>query len=419
MGTWLRLGLITLISAALAAAWLAVAGLAGKAEVARTSAATVGRAATLAEAVTRRIGPTANGTIAQVTYATPEYLALTGQDPAEATGGSLFIIYEENHHRGLPKPEETPAPLLRVDGGAAFTPAQWQLIIDADHHRTWTARFDQSAQTSAELLLPGLPDAPSLSWELPLAYAATNAPAAVSPAVFLALAAGLFAALSPCLLQLTLYYLSSLAGASLTRPAPRQVLATAGGFVIGVTIAYTAGGALAGLAGQQLQTSGALGAWSRGIAVTAGLAIVGLGLWTGATAGAPVLCRLPVGSRRPGKGLGVLSSVAMGFVFSLGCLACFGGAIFASLLLYAGSIGSPLQGALLLGLFSLGVGVPFMAAALAWTRSLPLLDKLQRFAPAIALVTSTIMISFGLLMIADRFHWVSGQLTRWLPFLAL
>lgn len=416
----MRLGFTVAAGVALATAWLAVATLAGRAGVGRAVTGSVDRAAALAEVVTRRVGPTRAGTAVQVTYVTPEYLALSGQNPAEAAGGTVFLIYEENHYRGLPAPDQESAPLLRADGQALYEPVEWQLVTDSEHHRTWRARFAQTAQTSVELLLPGLPGAEPLRWDLPLRYPQAPGRQSVSPGTFLALTAGLFAALSPCLLQLTLYYLSSLAGVSLSRPAPRQMLATAAWFVAGMAAAYTAGGALAGFAGQQLQVTGALGAWSRPVAAAAGVAVVGLGLWTGASAGAPVLCKLPLPSlARTGRRAGALGSMAMGFVFSLGCLQCFGGAIFASLLLYVGSLGSPLQGALMLGLFSLGVGLPFLLAAATWSRALPLMEKLQRYTPALALVTSAIMVSFGLLMIADRFHWVSSLLVRWLPFLAV
>lgn len=188
-----------------------------------------------------------------------------------------------------------------------------------------------------------------------------------------------------------------------------------------MTAAYMTGGFLAGLVGQQLRTSSALGAWRGTITTFAGVGVVGLGLWAGATAGAPVLCRLPGKFPRLmtqwGKGSKPLGSFAAGFLFSLGCLACFGGAVFASLMLYVGATASPLEGALLLGLFSLGVAVPFLLAA-GWAgKAVPFLENMQRYTPILALATSTIMIAFGLLMIADRFHWVSGLLVRWIPFL--
>lgn len=415
---WLRVGLIILVSAALALAWMVVAGLVGKPAVSTVASSSATRAAAVSAAVVRRFEPTPSGVSGQVTYVTPEYLSATARAPGERAGGVLFVFYEENHYRGMPPADQAPPPVLRVDGVTIVKAEEFRILTDSDHHRTWTIRFPEThAQTSLELMLPGTPGAATLKWDLPIRYPQAG-PNAVSVAAFLTLAAGMVAALSPCLLQLTLYYLSSLAGVSLTRPTTRQVMATAAWFVAGMTAAYTAGGALAGLAGQRLQDFGALGSWGRGIAIMAGIGIVGMGIWTGASAGAPMLCKLPIPSlARMSRRAGALGAMAMGFVFSLGCLSCFGGAIFASVILYAGNLGSPVQGALLLGLFSLGIGVPFLAAAAAWSRINPLLEKVRRYTPAIALGTSVVMISFGFLMIADKFHWLSSFLVRWIPFL--
>jgi cytochrome c-type biogenesis protein len=415
---WIRAGLIVLVSAALSLAWLAVAGLVGKPGVSSAVSASTNRGAAVSEAVIRRIDSTPSGTSGQVTYVTPEYLSLTGGDPNQVAGATMFVFYEENHYRGLPETDQVVPPVLRVDGQTIVAPVEFKPLTDSGHHRTWTIRFPETkARHSLELMLPGTPGAATVEWDLPINYPQTGSNA-VSIATFLTLAAGMVAALSPCLLQLTLYYLSTLAGVSLTRPTTRQIMTTAAWFVAGMTVAYTTGGALAGLAGQRLQDFGALGSWGRGIAITAGIGIVGMGIWTGASAGAPMLCKLPIPAlTKMSRRAGALGAMAMGFVFSLGCLSCFGGAIFASVILYAGSLGSPLQGALLLGLFSLGIGVPFLAAAAAWSRIGPLLDKLQRYTPVIALGTSVVMVSFGFLMIADKFHWLSSLLIRWLPFL--
>lgn len=418
--TWVRLVLLVLLAVVLASAWLAVASLAGKANVARSASASVSRQASLADVVTRRVAASAPGYYGQVTYVTSEYLRQTGGDPAEAEGGPFFLFYEENHSGGLEQADRVQPPRLRIDGESVLEPAEFKLVSDSGHHRTWTVRFAHSGQSVVEFLLPSHLQADPPRWDLPLKYPQAVRAGTITFGTFLALTAGLFAALSPCLLQLTLYYLSSLAGVSLNRPSPRQVMITAVWFVVGMTAAYTVGGALAGLVGQRLQSAGAVGAWSRPIAITAGIAVVGLGLWSGAAAGAPMLCKLPFPAlTRMSKRAGALGSMAMGFVFSLGCLQCFGGAIFAGLLLYAGSLGSPLQGAAMLGLFSLGVAVPFLAAAAAWSRILPIVERLQRYVPTVSLVTSVVMVAFGILMITDRFHWVSGLLVRWLPFLAV
>ncbi|HEY3365553.1 MAG TPA: cytochrome c biogenesis protein CcdA [Symbiobacteriaceae bacterium] len=411
---WVRLVLITLFATFLAMGWLGVASLVGKDGVASTLSTSTNQQAVQTEMATRRV-TNMDGTTAQVTLMTPEYLAAQGLDPADANGGTVFLYYEENHYYGLSETSKVVPPVLRVDGGQDVKASEFKLLTDSGHHRTFLIRYSASGTHSAELVASDMPEG-SLVWSLPLSQGLFSG--TVSIGTFLTLAAGLVAALSPCLLQLTLYYLSSLAGVSLTRPTTRQVMTTALWFVAGMTLAYSAGGALAGYAGQRLADLGALGAWNRPISITAGMLVVGMGLWTGAQGGAPMLCKLPLPKlTKMSKRAGAFGAMAMGFVFSLGCLQCFGGALFASLILYAGSLGSPVQGALLLGVFSIGIALPFLAAAAAWSRVSPLIDKIQRYQGAVALASSVMMVAFGLLMVADKFHWMSSLLIRWFPFL--
>ncbi|HYF90617.1 MAG TPA: cytochrome c biogenesis protein CcdA [Symbiobacteriaceae bacterium] len=410
-----RLLLIALIASGLAMAWLVVASLVGKEGVGLTLSGSASRQAVATEMATRRVMNDV-GTTFQVTLVTPESLKAQGQDPAPAADGTFFLFYEENHYTDLPNTSKAMAPVLRVDGQEVKA-SGYTLVTDSGHHRTFTIKYPTTGPGSIELVRPDIP-AGSLAWKLPLTVSLL--PGSVSIGTFLTLSAGLLAALSPCLLQLTLYYLSSLAGVSLTRPTTRQVMTTALWFVTGMTVAYSAGGYLAGYAGQRLSDMGALGTWSRPISIIAGLLVLVMGLWTGAQGGAPMLCKLPVPKlAKMSKRAGAFGAMAMGFVFSLGCLQCFGGALFASLVLYAGSLGSPLLGALLLALFSIGISLPFLAAAAAWSRVGPLLDKVQRYQGLIASVSAVMMVTFGLLMVADRFHWMSSLLVRWFPFLAI
>jgi len=237
----------------------------------------------------------------------------------------------------------------------------------------------------------------------------------------LALAMGLLATvMTPCLLQLLVYYLATLTGMSAEemegaklQPAVRaRLLQAAGGFVFGYTLLFTGVGALAGWAGQTLQ--GTWDAWTRPLAVIAGIFIVIMGLWMAVRSRAPLVCRLPILNRqevqsRAHRG-GLLQSTLMGLTFAVGCSTCFGGAVVATLLLYVGTLGSAWQGAAILFFFSLGVGIPFLLAAALLTRVMPLMRGLHRAAPTIGLVSSVIVAAFGFLLIFDKFHLVSSWL---------
>jgi cytochrome c biogenesis protein CcdA len=102
--------------------------------------------------------------------------------------------------------------------------------------------------------------------------------------------------------------------------------------------------------------------------------------------------------------------------FSLGCMTCFSGAIVATLLVYVGALGSAAVGAAVLFMFSLGVAVPFLAAALYLSRVMPAMTFLARHAPLLGFTGMALIVAFGLVLISDNFHVLSNAIY---PFLGL
>jgi cytochrome c-type biogenesis protein len=102
----------------------------------------------------------------------------------------------------------------------------------------------------------------------------------------------------------------------------------------------------------------------------------------------------------------------LGCAFAIGCSTCFGGALFISLMIYVGSVGSASLGALALLMFSLGTAVPYLLAALLLSRALPLLGSLRRVATVAGLLCSVALVFFGILLISDTFHVPSDWLYR-------
>jgi cytochrome c biogenesis protein CcdA len=149
-------------------------------------------------------------------------------------------------------------------------------------------------------------------------------------------------------------------------------------------------GSLAGLAGQKLQSSGIMESLNRPLSIAAGVGVLLLGIWVGANSGAPGLCRLPgfVTLRPRSKWLDALKMMFMGSAFAVGCSTCFGGALFISLMIYVGAVGSAWLGAMALFLFSLGIAVPYLLAAFFLSRALPLLNSLQKASSGVGLVSS-------------------------------
>ena len=107
-----------------------------------------------------------------------------------------------------------------------------------------------------------------------------------------------------------------------------------------------------------------------------------------------------------------LKVMFLGSAFAVGCSTCFGRALFISLMIYVGSVGSASVGALALFLFSLGMAVPYLLAAVFLSRALPLLGSLHKVAAGVGLVCSVALIFFGVILVTDSFHIPSDWLYR-------
>jgi cytochrome c-type biogenesis protein len=368
-------------------------------------------------------------------YATPEYFAMTEQ-PQEAgkylpEKFTVFYVFEDIHIGDLP--EQPPEMMLRMDDGREFQPVDATIVRDSYHHRATVVRFPAKGKdgtpvvnaTSSSFKLiahdPTVHVQQTMEWSLPITYPKDlgNGNDLSLPTLF-ALLAGLVAVLSPCLLQLTVYYTFALAGISMQqnpvdhRLARNQVVRTALYFIAGFTLVFTATGSLAGMAGQKLQSSGVMDHWNRPLAITAGLGILLLGVWMGANSGAPGLCRLPLGRqfRTSRRWLDAIKMMFLGSAFAVGCSTCFGGALFISLMIYVGTVGSASLGAIALFLFSLGIAIPYLLAAVFLSRALPMLNSLQKVASGIGLACSVVLVFFGVILLTDNFHIPSNLLYR-------
>jgi cytochrome c-type biogenesis protein len=179
-----------------------------------------------------------------------------------------------------------------------------------------------------------------------------------------ALAAGIVSFLSPCVLPLVPPYLVYLTGASLerfadaeTKPrAGRETLAAALLFVLGFTTVFVALGASASAIGAVLR------AYSGELAILAGVAIIIMGLhFLGLT---PVALLMREKRLQVAKPVGLWGAYLMGLAFAFGWTPCIG-PILAAILAVAASEDTVARGAGMLAVYSLGLGLPFIAAALA------------------------------------------------------
>lgn len=425
----LRSGVAILAALALAGAlglsWLAITKTAGRDSLVATSALRTQEATDLATSLTRT-AQLGDGD-AQVILTPQTFFQLTGRSAEGSAYGAdrsvVFVVNENVHYTDLPHHLGL---VLRIDGAQAAVPTETRVLTDAVHHRTSVFVFgDVPASTLAgdhqlEMLVPmnTSNDRVALSWLTPVSYPSGLAdPSALSLGLVLSLAAGLLAAISPCLLQLTAFYLPTLAGisADATSASRRRLIPTAALFVLGFTVPYTLGGAIMGSFGSALAASRLLTPTGP-IAEGAGVVMIAMAILVAFRARAPLVCRMPLPAVvGRGRGVPAIEAFVSGFAIATGCLACFGGAILGVLLVYTGLLGSPALGALAMFTFSLGLAVPFLVAAFGLTRIERATRAIERARPAIGLVMSAAMLFFGLSMATGNYHLVSGWLFQHLP----
>jgi cytochrome c-type biogenesis protein len=250
----------------------------------------------------------------------------------------------------------------------------------------------------------------------------------ITPVAMLALGAGLLSSvLTPCLLQLVVIFGSiissfatvpggeGLATKQLTPHIRRKVMQIAAAFVAGFTLLYTLAGALIGYVGHTAQLLFA--EHSRNVAIVSGVVVILMGVWIGIRGGQNVACRIPdPRAMRNGNARDAAGSLLVSMGYALGCTACFGGAIVATLIIYVGAIGSAAVGAGIMLTFSIGVAIPFLLAAWYMSRMDSLLVFLASKARLISLVSMVLIIVFGIILITDNFHVLSDAIY---PYLGL
>ena len=227
-------------------------------------------------------------------------------------------------------------------------------------------------------------------------------------AIPVAVIAGLVSFFSPCVIPLLPGYLSyatGLSGADIASGDARRGRMLAGAllFVLGFTIAFVLLGAFFGAAGGWLLVNERLLSIILGVvSIVLGLAFLGLVPW---------LQRDVRVHRVPA--IGLAAAPLLGFLFGVGWSPCVGPTLgVISTLAY--NEGTPGRGAVLLAFYSLGLGLPFVVAALAWRRSLVAFGFLRRHMVWITRAGGVMMILVGVLLVTGWWEflvtWLQVQL---------
>jgi len=218
-----------------------------------------------------------------------------------------------------------------------------------------------------------------------------------------ALIAGIVSFLSPCVLPLVPPYLVYLTGTSIEHLAEgeaafsvkRGTVGAAMLFVLGFSTVFVALGASASAIG------GLLLRWSGPLATVAGIIIIIMGLhFLGLTRIGLLMREKRLGMPKP---VGLWGAYVMGFAFAFGWTPCIG-PILAAILAVAASEKTVGQGATLLGVYSLGLGIPFVVAAFAVEPFAAFLTRFRRH-------LGTVEKAMGVLLILTGIAFLTGTVT--------
>jgi cytochrome c-type biogenesis protein len=220
-----------------------------------------------------------------------------------------------------------------------------------------------------------------------------------------AFGAGTASFLSPCVLPLVPGYLSLMSGvgatdlAVATRVEQSKVLRATLLFVGGFTLVFVALGATASTIGQLLRDHQA------GLDQVAGAAIIVMGVLVAGAVTPAILQRERRFHVLPSE-LGSWAPPIMGMAFAFGWSPCIGPALGAVLTL-AGSEDTLGRGVLLLAAYSIGLGVPFVLAGVAFGRLTGVFAWVKGHFRVVNLVSGLVLVAFGIMLLTDNVHYLS------------
>jgi cytochrome c-type biogenesis protein len=236
---------------------------------------------------------------------------------------------------------------------------------------------------------------------------------------FGALFAGLLSFLSPCVLPLVPPYLCFLGGTTFDQltgedETPSHVYTTvvlsSVAFVLGFTTVFVILGATATALGQVVAENLPL------LAKIAGLIIIIAGLHFLGVFHIPILHR-EARYHADTRPAGLIGAYLIGLAFAFGWTPCIGPVLGAILAVAAGE-GSVSQGVSLLFVYSLGLGIPFILAALAVR---PFMSAMQRFRGHLAMMEKVLggfLVLTGILFLTNSMTYISGWFLQTFPGLA-
>jgi cytochrome c-type biogenesis protein len=233
-----------------------------------------------------------------------------------------------------------------------------------------------------------------------------------SVSLVIALTAGLLSFLSPCVLPLVPSYLSFVTGMTLDdlqggEIDRRVILVQAALFVSGFSAVFIMLGASASFLGQFFH------AYQVWLARVGGVLIIILGLHLlGILRITPLLRERRMHLAE--KPAGHIGTLAVGAAFGAGWTPCIG-PVLGAILGLAGTTDTIWSGMGLLLVYSIGLAVPFMLAAVALGHFLTAFKRFRHWIPILEKASGLLLVFLGILLLTGSFELLTSYLTRFTP----
>lgn len=227
--------------------------------------------------------------------------------------------------------------------------------------------------------------------------------------IWIAFCGGVLSFLSPCILPVAPGYLAIVSGISLDNLqsgefSKRKVLIGTLSFILGFTIIFVTLGTGGSFLGQLLRANRN---WLAGLS---GLVVILLGLHQGGWLKVSFLYRERRLINKPASS-GPWGAFLAGLAFAFGWTPCVG-PILGSILALAGNQESMAKGFLLLVVYSIGLGVPFFALALAFEKVSPSLGRIKPYLKYFQWASGLLIILMGVLLLTGGLSTITVWLIR-------
>jgi cytochrome c-type biogenesis protein len=231
--------------------------------------------------------------------------------------------------------------------------------------------------------------------------------------------AGILSISSPCVLPLVPIYLAHIAGVSVGDSsgghARAALMRNALAYVAGFSLVFIALGTALGAAGSVATALDLVPENRVWLVRIGGLLLIVLGLYQTGLIRMPFLDRERRLSLNPGSPGSVSSSFVIGLGFGAGWSPCLG-PILGGILTMAAGQGSIERASLLLTVYTLGLGVPFLLVAAAFGSSTSILRKVNRHLRSVTLVSGAIMLGVGVVMVLGLYQVMFTEIIRVAPW---